>query len=393
MATHTDPQAESAGTLNCRYASLCSGCAWIERPPERQREDRLQALREAWSKAGVTAPLPPLHYVGIASGGLRDRTDLIIDRRTGAYRLGLFGRDRHDILDLDTCPQLSPALDAFLREFRAIQLPVKRGSVRLRVSPGGERGVWLDLANLDVKNLLEEQTTLRALMAIARVEIGQRRKTLIDQEGRLRLAEPTLLPWFETYLGGELRATPLFTVIGGFTQPGFRANRSLVAETLRLGAAAAGDRPLARVAEFGAGSGNFTLPLAAGMAAHVDAYEVDALACRGLRLGAEAAGLSERIFVHEGDFQVATRRADFSAVDMIVADPPRSGLMAFLEPLAEVAPDSRPKLFLYVSCFADSFALDSRRLVELGYRPSYVSVLEQFPQSPHFEIAAAFTRD
>lgn len=377
--------------LSCRYATVCSGCAWIDRPYSEQAALKIKSFEEAWQARCPSSPLPAVEYRAIAPGGLRDRADFVIDSRSGQSRLGLFDRDHREIVDIEICPQLSPRLQQWFSEFRALTFKIERGSVRLRISPGGEKGAWLDFANVDVKALLDEQTTLRKLLAMAAVvEIGQRRKQLIEKDGALKLGEPSGRPWFETYVSDQPQ--PLLTSIGNFTQPGFSANFVLVATVSEM---LNGVRPK-RAIEFGSGVGNFTLPLA-HLSEHVDAFEIDSLASEHLKTALQASGLNEKVTIHVGDFQnlSAKRSVDFSGCDLVFVDPPRSGLKNFLNPLLAPRPGEKlvikPKHVLYVSCFVDSFTTDAAQLLNHRYVCRNVTLIDQFPQTPHAEIAALFT--
>jgi 23S rRNA (uracil1939-C5)-methyltransferase len=292
---------------------------------------------------------------------------------------------------LQGCPQMSPALESWLHDFRKLDFPIERGSVRLRVAPNGQRGAWLDFANVDIKRLLDERTTLDLLRNQAVVEIGQKRKRLIERDGALKLADPVLEPWFETYIDGE-KPISLYCAIGSFTQPGFAANKALVKE-VRSQVHATGAMS---AVEFGAGIGNFTLPLAS-VCRSVRVYEVDTLALEGLRRSLEAAGFMEKVEIHSGNFQIERQKShtdppEFRGAELVFVDPPRSGLMKFLDPLEGLTLAERPKHFVYVSCFAESFAQDSSRLLSLGYKPVATTIVDQFPQSRHFEIVCRFIR-
>ncbi len=387
----------AAEFLNCSYASICSGCDWLIKPASEQRDLKLAHLRHSWKAATeklTDAALDPIDFKSCGVGASRDRVDLMIDRRTGGYRLGLFDRFRTGIVDLQGCPQLSPALEAWLHDFRRFEFPISRGSVRLRVAPDGTRGVWLDFANIDVKSLLDERTLLESILSSGViVEIGQRRKRLVNRDGELKLTDAVVFPWFETYVDGH--KVPLYCSIGSFTQPGFRSNHILIDEVMTLAKDAAkemgGARYLSRAAEFGSGIGNFTLPLSS-MFAHVDAYEVDTLALEGLDRTLKE---QERrnVTIHSGDYQGEKALGlDFSEVGLLLVDPPRSGLMKFLDPLVTALPQNRPQAILYVSCFAESFAADGERLLSVGYRLQKLTIVDQFPQSKHYESVALFTK-
>lgn len=371
-------------TFHCDYVSRCSGCGWHNVTYEDQKRLKIEAFAKAWSDAD----LPPLHFQpafrSIAQGGLRDRVDLIIDNRSGSQKTGMFDHEHKEIIDLSTCAQLSPSLQLWFEEFRKIKWPIQRGSVRLRISPNGERGVWLDFANADVKSLLDERSILLNLLTQSTVEIGQRRKLLVNED-RLRLKDRVFMPWFQTYLGEKFMPTPLLCNIGGFTQPGFRANRVLIEEVFNL----IRYSPIKRIAEFGSGVGNFTLPLAFEFES-VDAFEIDQLACNALAENLKSSKLENKVRIHQGDFQNLNERRTFNASDFdaVFVDPPRSGLKQFIEPF--FASKNRPKYFVYVSCYPESFCKDTKRLYELGYTMKTVTIIDQFPQTPHAELAAYF---
>lgn len=375
--------------LACTYGALCSGCDWLLKPKEEQHKLKIAALKDAWPDAfGPSASVPPeIRYISIAESGLRDRVDLVFDRRSGKAALGLFDWRHSEILDLQGCPQLSSQLENWLKEFRREFPPIERGSVRLRVGPDGRRGVWLDFSNLDVKNLLEERNYLDWLREQAVVEIGQRRKRLVERDGVLKLADPVLEPWFATWLGKEAKNyVPLYCTIGSFTQPGLTSNHALVSEVQEI----LSELTFVNAKEFGCGIGNFTLPLAS-MCRSVDVFEIDALALAGLSRSLSEAHLAENVQIHRGDFQ-STKSAElaFAGTDLILVDPPRSGLKSFIAPILSAAKSNSKLQLVYVSCFADSFAADAARLVEAGFQTRKLSIVDQFPQSRHFEIVAHF---
>jgi 23S rRNA (uracil1939-C5)-methyltransferase len=382
--------------LACSYSYRCSGCDWLLLPRDEQRKLKLRHLLDHTRDLN----LPEAEFIHIDDGALRDRVDLMISRRghdRTKQQIGLFDRFKSGIVDLEGCPQLSPQLEAWMSEIRKVDFPIDRGSIRLRVGPNGLKGVWLDFANVDVKMMLDRQTELRTLLGMGIVEIGQRRKRLIADGERLRLAEPVLEPWFETYLQGtQPDALPLFCTIGSFTQPGLRANKVLVNETMRF----VQQTNAKSAMEFGSGIGNFTFPLLR-TCGQVAAFEVDSLALSGLRKTAsllsddntgKKLGINpEKLSIHEGNFQSReAQNLDFSEADLVFVDPPRSGLMQFLDPLVQIA--RRPNHFVYVSCFTESFAKDARRLLELGYRIEQIKIVDQFPQSQHYETIAHFTQ-
>jgi 23S rRNA (uracil1939-C5)-methyltransferase len=194
----------------------------------------------------------------------------------------------------------------------------------------------------------------------------------------------------------------LFCSVGTFTQPGFKANAALLHEVQKQIEgllSKIGRRPPLRAIEFGSGIGNFTLPLTACFD-EVHAFEVDSLALQGLERSLQSDAWKDlkipesRLHIHRGNFQIKRsgpqkENVPFAQADLVLVDPPRSGLMSFLDPLLELAKTDLPQAFVYVSCFAESFATDLKRLSALGYRLEQLTIVDQFPQSRHYEIIAA----
>ena len=384
------PKGEAVA-LYCAQAGRCAGCRLIELPYTDQLNQKRRAFLSLWAQRGLPLHDPAdLVIESLDEGGLRDRCDMTLHFENGRTVLGLWDWDQREILDLRCCPQMSPPLAAWFSDFRQRIPPIQFGNIRLRVSPDGRRGIWLDFPNKTIEALLEEGRWLAELGECALVELGQRHQRLAISRSGPVLDDAALFPWFETYLGDEDRPRPLYCTIGSFTQPGFRINRLLVTRVREMVSASGMNTWL----ELGAGIGNFTLPLAA-MGRTVTAADMDPRTAQALRRSAQAAGLSdlidsERVNMHHPSERLRGLSTDRQA---ILADPPRSGLGSYLDVLAQVPPKRRPKAVVYVSCFAESMIGDIAGLYSLGYRLRRITGLDQFPQSIHCEWLGLLTRD
>ncbi len=359
--------------LNCQYQNQCGGCPTIGTPLDQQAFDKRQFLSK---RLGLSAD--EIQWVSLGHERLRDRVDLTWIQGQG---LGLYHLDKYEIVDLESCPMMSEPLEEWLKEFRKTPPPVNKGSIRLRVGPQGERGVWLDFANVDIKNLLDEKSYLESLMQKAHVEIGQKRKVLGIKEGQLKLLDPEPRVWFQTFVGDK--TVDLKCSIGDFTQVSMRANRVLV----EIVSGYLKNVQAKSIIEFGSGVGNFTLPLSSQfesiLAFEMDSHFADMLEQNLLNLGTR-----EKVQILQGDYQRLSekRQVNFTNIDAVVVDPPRSGLKGFIDPL--LTSGKKPQHFIYVSCFPESFAADLERLKGAGYRLMGLTVLDQFPHSPHMELIA-----
>jgi 23S rRNA (uracil1939-C5)-methyltransferase len=330
-------------------------------------------------------PFPPIEFISLGLGGLRDRLDFTLEDG----RLGLYGKDRLAIADLDVCLQLGPPLQSWLTEFRSNLPPVAKMSVRLRVSPKGERGMWLDFANVEIKNLLDDQTWLRSWDDGVHIEIGQKRKGLDRSGERLKLKDPFLFPWFQTKYA-DLNV-PLYGCIGSFTQPSLFANQHIgkwIAERVSQVSPA-------KILEFGTGQGNLSFPVLGASNAELVACDNDGLALEGFQQSLEHLALVDgvdlrpRVKIQTGDFR---RRpsADLADADFLLANPARSGLGSFLDPLTM---NSGLASILMMSCHPESFTEDAAKFVEKGFRLKDLSILDQFPQTKHYEVLSWWMRN
>lgn len=162
--------------VSCIYKEECSGCTYWHLPYESQIRLKQAELTALFKESQINLS-HPIEFLSAGPAQLRDRLDFSLEQG----RLGLYHKNSQAIVDLKECVQLSEPLQQWLTEFRNIQWPFDKGSIRLRRGPQGQKGVWLDFANVDIKALLEEKNILHKLLQDSVVEIGQRRKSLCGQ--------------------------------------------------------------------------------------------------------------------------------------------------------------------------------------------------------------------
>lgn len=314
----------------------------------------------------------------------RDRLDLRLDEG----RLGLLGQDGDGVVDMARCPIATDEVNAALAVLRADLPPVElvpRASVRLRARKG-RVGLWLDVPHVGLKALLDEAGWLRRATGRGwTVELGPKGRRY--DEG---LVAPTLMGWSETFVDTPVE---LYTTVMGFSQPGASVNRALVEAML----AAVDETDASSALELGAGAGNLTLPLATRL--DVVALELDIGPLTATLGHAQRPALAARITPRAGSFHREAEVPELVAssyhghpVELIVCDPPRSGLGTFLGGLATLSKRLRPAHLVYVSCHPEALAKDAARLGELGYRLRSLRGVDQFPWTPHAEWVARFSR-
>lgn len=376
----------------CRYAENCGGCSQWSIPYDKQIESKQDFLSQLSTDVQAESQLAnKIEILNLKSHGLRDRADFQIGPEG---EVGFYNKLGKQIVDVEVCLQMSDSLQvaySFLRQFR---FPIRRGSIRLRKSAHVSRpGLWLDFANEDVKKLFENPQFLRSLLSKFEIEIGQRRKILVwsdlenGEEGRLRLVDPKPNLWFATSIKNKLE--PIYSLVGSFTQAGTAINKVLVEKVLQLAA------PFKTVLELGCGIGNFSLPLAAD-GKLVTAADNDSLALQCLKLSTSELKLNSISALHLDFYHKKEYGAKLLPLlaqsELLLVDPPRSGLGTMLEPLQNGEASSWPQAILYVSCHPDSWKKDAMILHSSGYQLVELCGVDQFPQTNHLEIVSLFKR-
>ena len=102
------------------------------------------------------------------------------------------------------------------------------------------------------------------------------------------------------------------------------------------------------------------------------------------------AGLNqiENIQFLEGDVYKVLKKTKLPNPDLVVVDPPRSGLT---DKALYLISDLQPKNLIYVSCNIKTFAQNAIALKEKGYTLESVTPVDQFPHTRHLEIVSKFT--
>lgn len=150
-----------------------------------------------------------------------------------------------------------------------------------------------------------------------------------------------------------------------------------------LAQAALADAKADRALDLFSGAGFFTLPLAA-RARTVFSVENDAAA-----LEAQQANLAANGATHVRLLDADGLKASLPRVDLAVADPPRGGLgRGLCHRLAACG----ARRLVYFSCDSATFARDLRELAARGFRLADLQLIDNFPQTDHFEIYSLFER-
>lgn len=355
----------------CPYFGTCGGCAVQSLAEGPYAAWKRNLVVTALSMAGVVASVLPLvdaHGEGRRRATFHARAatgpNLLADR---APTVGYMRARAHDIVEIATCPILSPSLDGALPAARALAVVLRRTGKPLDIlvtaSGGGldvdVRGCGpLDAATTAGAIAVAEAHDLARLSNHGEVLIG-RRPACIEM-GRASVAIPPKAFLQATARGEDVLATAVREGIG----------------------------PARRVLDLFAGVGTFALRLAE--AATVHAADGDPPALAALAQAARGArDVLRPVTVETRDlFRRPVGPAELAGFDAVVFDPPRAGAAAQVAALAASAVST----VVAVSCNPASFARDAATLMAGGYRLDPVLPVDQFRYAAHVEVVAVFRR-
>jgi 23S rRNA (uracil1939-C5)-methyltransferase len=343
----------------CRHYGQCGGCQlqhWREAP---YRAWKAALVTDALKSRGLSYDVPPAID---AHGAGRRRVILHVRRAGSTVTAGFMAARSHQLLDIDACPVLEPALERAPGIARALGHAFGDCDVAVTASLGG-----LDVSVKAAREEREQQQSQRAQfvhsLGLARLSVnGEIIATATPP--RLRMGRAEVMP----PPGGFLQATAA----------GEETLGQLVSE--HIGKAKT-------VADLFCGIGPFSFRLAER--ARIEAYDSDRAAIAALAAAVKTTqGLKPIIATARDLFREPLAPNELKHLDAVVFDPPRAGAEAQARQLAR----SQVKTVVAVSCDPASFARDAGILADGGYKLRQVTAVDQFKWSSHVEIVAQFAR-
>jgi 23S rRNA (uracil1939-C5)-methyltransferase len=348
----------------CQHFGICGGCAVQHWQTERYREWKRNLVVETLAQANIACDVHPMID---AHGRGRRRTTL--HARMGTHevlRVGFAAANSHDIVPIDRCPILDPALDGALDAAWAIAEPLKPTGKPLDIQVTATDG------GLDVDVRGSGPLQAAVIATLSRVA-EQHRLARLTRHGELV----------------SMRAPPVITIgkaqvvlpPGSFLQATVAGEEALAALVLHHCEGAK------HVADLFCGVGPFALRLAEK--SRVSAFDNDEGSVAALQKAASSTQGLKPLKAESRDlFRRPLVPQELREFDALVFDPPRQGAQTQAQQLAV----SKLALIVAVSCNTATFARDARILIDAGYKIEDVTPIDQFRYSPHVELVAKFVR-
>lgn len=358
----------------CPHFGACGGCALQHFAPEPAARWKHALVVEALARRGL--PADTVRPLTTIAPGARRRADLTAIRRRGGVVLGFNARASHRVIDVTACPVLKPEIVQLVAPLRALLADLlglgERAEIVINAAESG----------LDVLLVSDAKIEAAGYQAIAAFAKRYDLARVSRQHGKSGAPETIAQRRAPMALFG---GTPVALPPGAFLQASAEGEAALLSSVIDIAGEAR------RIADLYCGCGTFTLPLATYTSAErpkVRGFDGNADAIAALDKAAKTARLSH-LSAECRDLERRPLAAkELDDFDVVVFDPPRAGAKAQALTLAQ---SSVPKI-AGISCDPATFARDAVILTGGGYRLDWVQPVDQFPWTPHVELAASFSR-
>ncbi len=348
----------------CPHFGTCGGCAIQHWQSEPYRAWKRQLVVDTLAHNGIVCEVDELidaHGTGRRRMVLHARVS-----QQGVLRVGFAAAGRHEIIAIDHCPILDPALHGAINAANDIAEVLKPANKPLDIQvTATDNGLDIDVRGsgpLDTA-LLSRLSKLAEKHTLARLtrhgELVLMRASPVVRVGK---AQVTLPP-------------------GSFMQPTALGEETLAAQVF------ARCKDVKHIADLFCGFGPFALRLAEKF--RVSAFDSDEPAITALNNAVKQTQGLKPIQAQARDlFRRPLMTQELRDYDCVVFDPSRQGAQAQSQQLAA----SRIARVVAVSCNPATFARDARILIDGGFKIENVTPVDQFRHTPHVELVALFRR-
>jgi 23S rRNA (uracil1939-C5)-methyltransferase len=397
----------------CSHVPLCGGCTWQQMDYQAQLKEKEQRVQKIFSNLIQMhrATCKPIIACD-EPWGYRNKMEFSFSQnRAGERFLGLIiAGSKGLVMNLKECHLVSSWVIPLLNQIRSwweqTGLSAYRmnnsGTLRTVIVREGRRTedklIMLTVSGNPAYSI--PKASLESFIEAVKASIPEDqwpRLSIFLRVQQIRKNAPT--QFFEMHLHGPdhlLEKMHLFLDIPreltfkisptSFFQPNTFQAEKLYSEALKMIAF-----PKRHVLDLYAGTATIGIAMAA-FAEKVTAIEINPYACFDAESNKELNQLNN-LEILCGDvgkeLERLQARYDFIPPDLIVVDPPRTGLdskaldhLKFLQ----------SKEILYISCNPETQANNIQTMSAMGHRLVCIQPVDQFPHTPHIEIIALLTR-
>ena len=374
----------------CGVFGACGGCQVQHLSYPAQLRWKRTVVAAALQRIGALGEVAVEETVGMETPrAYRNKMALVVDQSDERPRLGFYQMRSHELVPIDDCPIVLPALDRDLHELTAAAADPARNAlfedvrhIVVRRSRAGTDGVAALTTLRPQSGVAPAAEALRTRMPGIRSMSNS-----FDPAG-----ENVILGRREQLIAGggemeeQLGALRFRVSVHSFFQVNTEMVERIFAELAPL------VTPGMKMLDLYCGAGTFSI-FFASHGASVVGFEENTRAIEEARVNAALNGVVEQTDFAAGRVEALVKqhrwRKTLDTAEVIFLDPPRKG--SDEATLSEIL-GSSARVIWYLSCNPATLARDCARLAGGGFALERVVPFDMFPQTGHVETLALLRR-
>ncbi|MGC8942393.1 MAG: 23S rRNA (uracil(1939)-C(5))-methyltransferase RlmD [Sulfurihydrogenibium sp.] len=354
----------------CKHFTICGGCDFQHIPYQEQINIKKEILKDQLLRIGkIDIPIEKVYPSN--PFGYRNKAQFKFDGK----RLGFYKPNSYDIVDVDYCYLLKEDLNQIIN-------PLKKFLQKYALTPS-QIVVFSNSKNEKLVKLefSEESEILNVIpnLDIYKDEIDDKIKGVgFYSKGKrnLLLGEDIVFENVENY---KFRVS-----MDSF----FQVNIFQIPNLINAVVEEVKNQDYKKAVDFYCGVGTLTVPLAFYVKEALG-IESNEEAVKDAKANVKHNNLKNLKFLKAKTDKGLKYAKDFRP-DLIVLDPPRSGLNKKI--IKEIASMPTVKKVIYVSCNPSTLARDLKDFKDLGFKINKVSMIDMFPQTHHIESISVLSK-
>ncbi len=346
----------------CPYYGVCGGCQLQHIEYTTQVEEKENILVETLERIGK---LKDVNLLDPITSGQEVGYRIRVQFKVKNGRLGFFRWDEHEVVDIEECPVAHRRINDLIKPLKECIRPIKElQEIHVLYSPSKDEFLVKFITPTQIERGLLESLK-EELLPPEVVGVGDysRLRTVLNRRFWIG-KEYTFVdvgPW--TY---RVSADSFFQVNWTLWERFIEAVRQNVS--------------FRKAIDLHCGVGFFTIPLSE-RGNFIEGSDSNPHAVSDAEYNAKINGRDNVVFVRSDAYRHLKSRGG-EVLDLVVLDPPRSGLE---KNEIELLTKNKPERIIYISCNPSTLARDLRQLVKSGYVLEGVRLVDMFPQTYHIE--------